>query len=302
MDWNRTKTILILTFLVFNIFLLSDLISKRTDISGLEQLQQVTLEEKLDSFNVTYKKKPTVQTENMPYISGKVHEFNEKEEKTLEEGTSQEIELDGNKLISTLEKPYPINDPTRASAFSIFLETYVYEGSKYEYSHSADDKNIIYFVETYKDDRPIYNQNSGMLIVSMEDNKVTSYTQTYLDLSSITEERKIDPASDAIEVLLNQQYIELNDVVEDVSLGYYTVTNEDEREKIVFVPTWRVVLTNSKNEEQEPEVYYVDAIEKNVFSATEDDEEIEESEEEGNGDNQGKDLDPSTPQPSSGEK
>lgn len=271
-------------------------------MSGHEQLKQVTLEEKLASYNVTYKQKPSIQSENMPFISGKVHEFNEQEEKTLEEGTGQEIELDGNKLISTLEKPYPIKDPTLPSAFSIFLETYVYEGSKYEYSHSANDKNIIYFVETYEDDRPIYNQSSGMLIVTMEDDKVISYTQTYLNLDAITDERKIDPASDAIEVLLNQQELELDDVVEDVSLGYYTVTSEDEREKIVFVPTWRVVLTNSKKEDEEPEVYYVDAIEKNVFSDSKDNEEGEDNVESNDETNDTSIIDPSTPKPSTGEK
>lgn len=301
MDWNRTKTILILTFLVFNIFLVSDLVKKHTKMSDLEQIKQVTLEEQLKNFNVTFEKKLPGQTEKMPFISGKVHEFSEKEEKILEEGTSQDIELTRNKLISTLKKPFPINNPDQPSAFSIFLETYVFEGSKYQLSHrSKDNPDLIYFVETHEG-RPIYNQNSGMLIVTLEDDKVISYIQTYLALDDLTDERKIDPASDAIGVLLNQQYLEPNDRVEDVSLGYYTVTSEDEREKFVFVPTWRVVLTNEKSS-KEPDIFYVNAIEKNVFSDTEEAKGLESSEGDGEGESTDNNPEPSTPQSSTGEK
>ena len=266
MDWNRTKTILILTFLVFNIFLVSDLFKKQTDISEAQQINKVTIEQQLKKLNVTYKKNLPEQSEKMSFISGDVHEFTEEEEKTLEEGTSQDITLDGRKLISTLKKPFPISDPKAPSAFSIFLETYVYEGGKYQYYTTApDNPNIKYFVETFED-LPIYSQDSGMLIVTLEDDKVVSYTQTYLSLKEIGKERKIDPASDTIGLLVNQQDISLNDEVKDVSIGYYTtVPNEDERDTFVFVPTWHVVVENKKNDEP-AQNYYVNAIEKTVFS------------------------------------
>lgn len=277
MDWNRTKTILILTFLVFNIFLASDLFNKQTELSDLEQYEQVTIEDQLKNLNVTYEKNLPVQTEKMSFISGDVHEFTEQEEKTLEEGTSQDITLDGRKLISTLKKPFPISDPDESSAFSIFLETYVYEGGKYQfYARDEKNPNIIYFAETFED-RPIYSQDSGMLIVTLEDDKVVSYTQTYLNLKEIGKERKIDPASETIGLLVNQQDISLNDKVEDMSIGYYTtVTNEDDRDTFVFVPTWHVVVKN-ENKDKPIQNYYVNAIEKTVFS---DPKEVETNEQE----------------------
>ncbi len=278
LDWNRTKTILILTFLVFNIFLASDLFKKQTELSEIEQQKQVTIEDQLKNLNVTYEKNLPVQSEKMSFISGDVHEFTEEEEKTLEEGTSQDITLDGEKLVSTLKKPFPISDPTVASAYSIFLETYVYEGGKYQYYGPAENNpNIVYFVETFED-RPIYSQESGMLIVTLEDDKVVSYTQTYLSLQKIGKERKIDPASETIGLLLNQQDIGLNDEVENMSIGYYTtVENEDERDTFVFVPTWQVVVSNKKNDDPEKN-YYVNAIEKTVFSDTEESIESEQEE------------------------
>ncbi|WP_347548231.1 two-component system regulatory protein YycI [Pseudalkalibacillus hwajinpoensis] len=300
MDWNRTKTILILTFLMFNIFLVSDLYKKHTELSGIEQYKQVSIEQQLENQDVTYEKTLPIQEEKMSFISGKVHEFTEEEEKTLEEGTSQDIKLDDRKLFSTLKKPFPISDPTDPSAFSIFLETYVYEGGKYQ-RYTSDTKNpdIIYFVQTYED-RPIYSQNSGMLIVTLEDDKVVSYTQTYLNLKEIGKERKLDPASETIGLLLNQQNIRPYDKVDDVSIGYYTVTIEDQRDTFVFVPTWRVVVSNKKNDDPE-RVYFVNAIEKTVFSDTEEnlgsDEENEQDSVE-----EPKAADPSKPQSSTGDK
>ncbi|MDP4553004.1 two-component system regulatory protein YycI [Alkalihalobacillus macyae] len=300
MDWNRTKTILILTFLVFNIFLASDLYKKQTDISGLEQQNQLTLDEQLKDLNVTYDNDPSLQSKKMAFISGNVHYFTDKEEKTLEENTSQDITLNGRKLISTLKKPFPISDPDAPSAYSIFLETYVYEGGKYQYYRKdSNDPNIVYFTETHED-KPLYSQDSGMVIVTLEDDKVVSYTQTYLNLEKIVKERKIDPISETIGLLVSQQDIRAYDKVEDVSIGYYTVTSEDERDTFVFVPTWRVVVENKKDDPPGLRYYYVNAIEKTVFSDSEENADNDTEEEEESND---KTVDPdsSTPQSSTGD-
>ncbi|MFP3338977.1 two-component system regulatory protein YycI, partial [Micrococcus sp. SIMBA_131] len=74
------------------------------------------------------------------------------------------------------------------------------------------------------------------------------------------------------------QDIGLNDEVENMSIGYYTtVANEDERDTFVFVPTWQVVVSNKKNDDPEKN-YYVNAIEKTVFSDTEESIESEQEE------------------------
>ncbi|TKD67681.1 two-component system regulatory protein YycI [Pseudalkalibacillus hwajinpoensis] len=295
MDWNRTKTILILTFLVFNIFLASDLYKKQTDISGLEMQNQVTLDEQLKDLNVTYDNDPSLQSKKMAFISGNVHYFTDKEEKTLEENTSQDITINGRKLISTLKKPYLISDPDAPSAYSIFLETYVYEGGKYQYFRKdSNDPNIVYFVETHED-KPLYSQDSGMVVVTLEDDKIVSYTQTYLNLKEIVKERKIDPVSETIGLLVSQQDIVAYDKVQDVSIGYYTVTSEDERDTFVFVPTWRVVVENKKNDKPE-RYYYVNAIEKTVFSDSEENTESDNEEEDESND---KTFDPDSSSPQS---
>ncbi|MBN8208845.1 two-component system regulatory protein YycI [Bacillus sp. NTK071] len=299
MDWNRTKTILILTFLVFNIFLAGDLYKKKTEMSSLEYQNQITLEDQLKDLNVTYDNDPSLQAKKMAFISGNVHPFTEKEEKTLEENTSQDITLNGRKLISTLKKPYPISDPDAASAYSFFLETYVYEGGKYQYfRRDSNNPNIVYFVETYED-KPLYSQDSGMVIVTLEDDKVVSYTQTYLNLKKIVKERKIDPISETIGLLVSQQDIGAYDEVKDVSIGYYTVTSEDERDTFVFVPTWRVVVENKKNDKPE-RYYYVNAIEKTVFSDSEENADSDKGKEE-EIDRKKVETEPSTPQSSTGD-
>ncbi|WP_171016951.1 two-component system regulatory protein YycI [Pseudalkalibacillus caeni] len=265
MDWSRVKTIFILTFLLFDVFLAYQLIDKKNTSSQFEQYKKAPIQKTLADANISFKKAlPPPETPTvMDFISGDTHVFTKDKINEKEKATNQKITPvpENTKEITKIKSemkgdPFDIADSLKDANFSIFLETNVINGSEYRFSYvDQEDPKHLVFYQTYQDNQ-IFKQDRGKLDIYLnDDGDIVSYEQTYLNVKTLKEDQKIESAIQALSLLHTNRYLQANDKVTEIKLGYSTFnTDAGASEVLVFVPTWRVLVNGEK-------FFYVNAVE-----------------------------------------
>lgn len=262
MEWGRIKLILIVCFLILNIYLLVQFIEKKekTDYGVLEDLQS-SFEDLLEAESITI---PELTTDNSgTYLSVEKKELTE-DDITL--GSSQvkqeSLLLDEELVVSQLNKPLSIKEDESTDYYEELEEKIFYPLGDYQYWGWNKALNaLIYFQK--KDDRTVYFNQNGIVIVYLnDDNEAVYYTQSVLGEEEFSEDKSdlINPL-EAVETLYRANTLHSGDDVKRVNLGFYTrVPYEGDTQ--VFAPTWKVNI----NDEED---YFVNAIEGFVFSTDE---------------------------------
>jgi regulatory protein YycI of two-component signal transduction system YycFG len=254
LDWSKTKTIFIITFLILDLFLGYQFMQKRSS-SQLDVILEATIEEQLEADGITYVDLPKEVTK-ATYVSGKSKVFTEEEIKSL---NNQRIETT-NQLVLQAKfiKPILIQDPSAGYRLSEFLRQNIISGEKYTFwKYDEDTKTLIYFQQY--DGKVIYKNVSSMLLIHLNDkNEMISYEQTMLeDLEKDGEKQEILPAIKALETLYKKNLLKPGDRVTKIDLGYYALVQFTASQ--VLTPTWHVVV-NGKTD------YYVNAFEGRIIS------------------------------------
>ena len=128
MDWSKTKTIFIITFLILDCFLGYQFMEKRNS-SQLDVILETTIEEQLEANGITYVELPKEITK-ATYVSGKSKKFTDEEIKKL---PGQKVTVnDGTALKGTFIHPISLNfkDPYRLKEF---LQRHIINGKKYTF-------------------------------------------------------------------------------------------------------------------------------------------------------------------------
>lgn len=265
MQWSQIKTLFILTFLVLNIYLSMQFISKQkqSDLGILEHGQS-TFEEVLESENI---KVPSTLPEEAKerFISVRQKAFTEDDIENISGLKQQEIAIvNENLLLSIFDEPINIPETVEDSPDEIkgILQDTIMFPEDYVFWNWNKELNILVFFQK-ENDRPVYFNQSGMILVFLdEQNDTVFYTQTMLDESDDEQEqRKLIDAIDAIEKLYNASELNVGDEVATVDIGFHTrvpLTNGVQ----VFVPVWKVTVDDDRD-------YFVNAIEGHVFSSDE---------------------------------
>ncbi|WP_188455435.1 two-component system regulatory protein YycI [Virgibacillus oceani] len=263
MQWSQIKTLFILCFLILNVYLLYQFMQKQEqdDLETLQQ-QNATIEQQLENENITY---PDVKEVNLKesYISVNQKNFTEKDMSTLlgyENQTSAIINNDF--IVSQFEKPVPIPKEAKDEEIENAIKNYIIYPDDYTYWGWNEKFNVLIFSQI-KDGRPVYLNQSGMLLVFLNDkNEMSFYVQTMLgkedDLDSI---KTLNEPIQAIGNLLNENYLYTDDEVADVKIGYFTAVNVTEG-KQTLAPTWKISVKDNR-------LYFVNAIAGFVFSSDE---------------------------------
>src|SRR5690606_23258709 len=126
MDWSKTKSLFIVTFLILNIFLGYQLVQKR-DSSQLDLLKELSIDEKLAEEEITYEALPK-EPEELSYISGKIKVFTEEDVKTLK---NQTVNIDTAGMLKA-----EFTDPIKLSLtdqmkIGQFVKEHILSGDKY---------------------------------------------------------------------------------------------------------------------------------------------------------------------------
>lgn len=260
MQWNQIKTLLILSFLVLNIYLLIQFLEKREQADlGLLEYEQSSIEEQLKSESIVFDKLPKEEYEES-YISVKPKLFTEKDLDALNKLLKQNpIILNKNLIISQFENPIPVPKGNKKEDFEKLLKKMTLYSEDYTFWNWNKDLNILIYFQT-DGYRPIYYNQNGLLLLFLNDNnEIIFYKQTYLgEAEPRAEKRDLITPLKAIEILYNQNELKFGDEITSVNIGFHTRVPLDSGVQ-VFAPIWKVKVNNNKN-------YFVNAIEGVIFS------------------------------------
>ncbi|OZM56593.1 hypothetical protein CIB95_10225 [Lottiidibacillus patelloidae] len=248
MDWNKTKTIFILTFFILNIFLSFKLIERKNE-SQLEVITKSTIEDLLKEMEIKYPKLPQIKkTEthisalNIPFNTEELSKLKQQQYTLNEDGT----------LIGIFESPITLTNPLQPEEeVAKFISENLVNGTKYSYWKTGEDAKKVYFFQTF-DGKPIYFNKKAMLIIHLnEEKQIIGYEQNFLTVQMKEAEQNILPPLKVIEVLLDKQYLQYEGIISKIELGYFNLP-EIAGNIQVLAPTWHVVIGNNH--------YFVDAI------------------------------------------
>ncbi|MDX8363568.1 two-component system regulatory protein YycI [Cytobacillus sp. IB215665] len=254
MDWNKTKTIFIITFLLLDIFLIYQFLEMRNN-NQLMILTEKTIEENLAADDITYDKIPEVE-ERGKYLSGISRLFTEEE---LAKLADQDIPIVDTTIVeSTLLTPYPLEEAKFDFLLNQFFNEYIIDGDKYIFWEMDEELDQIIFYQLYND-KVIYNEENSSIIVQLNDlNEIISYKQTMLNIEEYEKEEEIIPAIKALEILHNKNLLKFGSQITEIELGYYSIVPFTTPQSKVLTPTWQFVVNDKEN-------YYVNAFEGKVI-------------------------------------
>lgn len=257
MDWDRIKTIFIVTFFVLDLFLIFQFIQKQ-DSNQLELIAETKIDQELKANKITmgnFPKEPKKES----FIRAENKTFKEEDVQSLKNQTAHIQNM--YKIESKLKEPFLNIKSLSKDKYNDFLKNYVLDGQKYEFGAMKDSK--IYFFQKYKD-KPIFYNDQAMIVVELnEKNELVSYTQTMLTglkemgESEKTKQQEIITAQTALENLYLKNKIHGNTHVKEAQIGYANLTASTSNNQ-VLAPTW-----NLKTEQKQD--FFVNAIEGQVM-------------------------------------
>ncbi len=253
MDWNRTKTIFIVTFLMLNVFLTWQLIETNS-ANQISMITEATIQERLNQMNVTIDVE--LPEEELPglHMIGKNASLTNA---TIPLFSNQDVEIvDDRMILSILDEPFELRSEQFSADLTMFLSTYIYEGDEYRYGgYDADTRQILLY-QIYEG-KTAYTFGDEPLILQLDESqRIVGYQQSYFEFEEQEgREREMLSSLKAIEVLLNDQIIGSNDSVTSIEFGYYSLFSPQGNVQ-VFAPMWRVIV--------DEEAYFVNAIEGSV--------------------------------------
>ncbi len=265
MHWGQIKTLLILSFLVLDVYLFIQFLDKKdqADIGILEQ-QSSTIEERLKAEDITFKDLPEQEYEEA-FISVKQQLLDKDELSSYKRSELQNTYLfNKNFIMSHIKDPIKLDEDASEDSIEKIFQELVYYPEEYSYWNWNKEMNVLIFFQN-KMDRPIYyNQNGLVLLFLNNQNEVTFYTQTMLgEPEPIAEKKKLMKPIRAIETLYQDSELQSGDNITKVNIGFHT-RNPFESGVQVFAPIWKVNVNEEKD-------YFVNAIEGFTFSTDEQD-------------------------------
>ncbi|KAB2330797.1 hypothetical protein F7731_19565 [Cytobacillus depressus] len=246
MDWNRIKTIFILTFLVLDIYLMYEFF-KLNDASQYEYSTEVPLEKRLKADEIEYVELPKNFIKDM-YLSAEPIDFSnevtESVEKTKLKG--QKVQVNSSTVLnSVLDKPYELSEKYDKAEINSFVKNNVLYGDQYRYWKKED--NIITYYQQFKDKTFYQNSSAELTIYLNDENNIVSYVQTMLtNIEELSEEEKIIQPLKALETLYEKGSLKPKSKITKVELGYFNFVGEASTAQ-VLIPAWRFVINDKED-------------------------------------------------------
>ncbi|MFB5663285.1 two-component system regulatory protein YycI [Alteribacillus sp. HJP-4] len=257
MDWNRTKTIFIVTFLLLNGFLVLQLMEKRSE-SDVNVRAKSTLQEQVEKMNIVVPELPE-ETEEGTQVTGQ--RINIEEELIDIAGEDNVNVMNDNFVEVTMEQPYEITGDTREEqrdSIRSFLDQEVWRGEEYQASRweNNEENSQLYLFQEFNDD-PVYTYDEDQLVLMInDDNEIESYIQSYLEFEEQGSTKDLLSHYRAIEYLLNDGILTFNDEISELELAYFSFFSPA-GDVQVFQPMYRMEVNESSE-------YLVNAISGNI--------------------------------------
>ncbi|MCH1626758.1 two-component system regulatory protein YycI [Ferdinandcohnia quinoae] len=271
MDWSKTQTLFIITFLVLNVFLGYQLIEKKNS-SQLDLLKELSIDEQLAGQEITYEPLPKEPKEGT-YISGKIKLFTKEDVEKLK---NQEVNYDSGALLQgVFKEPIKLLSLKDDALITQVVKENIISGDSYEIWKVDEELGRIILFQHYKN-QVIFNQISsvdgmamvnqfinlsGVLVLNFNKNhEIVSYQQTLLTDFKEFEKEEIQTPIKTLGILLGNGHLKWGSHVSKMEIGYYPLVPLSESQ--VLTPTWHIVVDDKKD-------IYVNAIEGQIIEKTE---------------------------------
>ncbi|KQL57301.1 MULTISPECIES: two-component system regulatory protein YycI [Bacillaceae] len=263
MNWNRTKSIFIVVFLLLNIFLGWQFVDRVLEgqLQSIEQAPEIV--ERLDDNNITLPDEDvnTSDARGVVLEGSRVSFTNEEIEQLENNGHSVEtIGQSSNVIRVELEEPMNISQLLNANteeAFAPLLAEHVLYGEEYVFSRR--EGHFLHFNQLYNQVETYIDNDEALTVELNDDDEVIGYEQQRYSFSENRDERDMTPYMTAIRVLLDNHYLSMNNTIERIEFGYYSLSDQTPR---FFSPMWAVTVDRSgaDAEEKDMRIYLVNAI------------------------------------------
>ncbi|MCD2367060.1 two-component system regulatory protein YycI [Bacillus sp. BS3(2021)] len=267
MEWNRTKTIFIIVFLILDIFLAFQYFDKRSN-NQFPILEKSTLQEDMKADHISYGNL-SKETSKGSSISAQKRVFKQSEIKSLKgqkpkalmntakENALTEIEME-------FETPIALPKADRETKAREIVNEEIIDGNKYKlWKVDKSGKQIVFF-QTYngnyifQDRQNDDNTEMGEVVLYLNNkNEVVSYKQSMLqDIKEVKTESLIS-AVGAVEALYYPDYLKKYSKIKSAELGYFTQYPLASAQ--IFVPVWRIEVERKTDDKTIHEEFIVDA-------------------------------------------
>lgn len=245
MDWARAKTILIVAFLLLDVFLGWQLwVNEENEIDLIDQnVGAVTdLDKMLENYNIQLAVDLPEDTPEISYLRVRFGGFRIGEQ-IGENG--QIVELREGQVEARYMEPQPFPDGEINSWPKLWQEKVRYF-KEYQYDPHLSNQTQKVFVQMYNQ-LPLYNATIGIFT---EGQAIKGYKQTYFEVVYRGSGHKVIPAATALRNLVENGIIHRGEAIQSVELGFYGHTYDAEIQ--VLAPVWRVVHNS--------QIHYVNGI------------------------------------------
>lgn len=267
MEWNRTKTIFIIVFLILDIFLAFQYFDKRSN-NQFPILEKSTLQEDMKADHISYGNL-SKETSKGSSISAQKRVFKQSEIKSLKgqkpkalmntakENALTEIEME-------FETPIALPKADMETKARGIVNEEIIDGNKYKlWKVDKSGKQIVFF-QTYngnyifQDRQNDDNTEMGEVVLYLNNkNEVVSYKQSMLqDIKEVKTESLIS-AVGAVEALYYPDYLKKYSKIKSAELGYFTQYPLASAQ--IFVPVWRIEVERKTDDKTIHEEFIVDA-------------------------------------------
>ncbi|AGN38626.1 two-component system regulatory protein YycI [Bacillus paralicheniformis] len=267
MEWNRTKTIFIIVFLILDIFLAFQYFDKRSN-NQFPILEKSTLQEDMKADHISYGNL-SKETSKGSSISAQKRVFKQSEIKSLKgqkpkalmntakENALTEIEME-------FETPIALPKADMETKAREIVNEEIIDGNKYKlWKVDKSGKQIVFF-QTYngnyifQDRQNDDNTEMGEVVLYLNNkNEVVSYKQSMLqDIKEVKTESLIS-AVGAVEALYYPDYLKKYSKIKSAELGYFTQYPLASAQ--IFVPVWRIEVERKTDDKTIHEEFIVDA-------------------------------------------
>ena len=253
MDWNKTKSIFIVVFLILNVFLYSQYLSSYNEAQKVEILSEKKIDAMLNDDNIRYGNLPE-NIETAPYISTKVRAFTV--EDVPNSSTQEGRVVDNKEMHVSFIKPVALGGSITRENLTEFARTYIKGGEKYTLWEIDEEKRTALLFQKVNNQTFYYNVNGHIRIYWNEKNEITNYEQTMLEkIEALEQQEPVLPPIKMIELLYTRNLLKPDSQVTSMKLGYSTYVQITETQ--VFTPTWEIRV---KPDEGKEEVFFINAV------------------------------------------
>ena len=260
MDWNKTKSIFIVVFLILNVFLYWQYLSAYNDAQRVQLLSEKKIESILQDEKISYKALPENISE-APYISAKAKKYNLSE---LPNPESVHYKLTTETSIQAiLSKPVSFGKNITALKLNEFLEQYVYEGSQFKLWEINEEQRTATFFQIVNNHLLYYNINGYVKVHWNSKNEVFMYEHAMIEKIEPLKQKKIIAPLQIIDELYSKNLLKTGANIVDMKLGYSSLLQMPQAQ--LFTPTWEVRV----KVDGEYETFFVNAVDPKVIDFTE---------------------------------